>query len=374
MVLSAGWWLLVACTGKGEAPAEHCEEGCETGINQDDTGISQDDTGAGGDTDTGGVGDPCAEPSVTFEAEGGGPQDLTAALTSGDYTTLEAPGRLLVCPGTWYARLLLRAEIEVVGLGAGPEETILSGGESGTILDISGEGSLVSVSNLTLDRGAGLDTDHNSGGGGVYCDEGAAVFIEDAVFTRNFANDGAALYARECTVDLRRVEMTGNLSEDDGGALTLWFSAGTLEDVVIEGNEALDGGGVALFYSEVAMTRVRVADNEAGNFAGGIWVYDGAISMTDSEISGNTNAGDAGGILVYGSGAFDGVSFTDNSAPKGGGIFVYYEAEVEGTGCDFSGNSADDIYSADYSDEGGVSHVAGAGYSFSCAENVCQEL
>ena len=353
--------LLLGCGDKDTAD--------DSGIDDpgtDDSGIDTDDTADPGTS-------PCAEPTVTFVDEDGEETDLTEPLTSGEYTTLSDPGTLSVCPGTWYARLLLRADIEVVGLGADRSETILSGGESGTILDIGGP-RVVTVRNLTLDRGAGLDVDHNSGGGGLYCEENATVSIEDVTFSRGFANDGAGLYAISCTIEIQDSEFIDNLSEDDGGALTLWDSTATIIGVTFENNTALDGGAMALFTSEVTIEDTTITDNVSSYFAGGIWQYNSILTLRDVTLSGNLNSGnDGGGLLAYGTTTLERVSFTDNSAEGGGGLYVYFESEVTGTDCDFSGNSPDDIWVDDYGDDGGVSHTAGSGYSFVCAGNACWE-
>ena len=331
------------------------------------------DSGDPTDTDTGTSG-PCATPAAIFIDADGDETDLTDALTTGEYTTLSEPGTLSVCPGTWFARLLLRADIEVVGLGAEPSETVLSGGESGTILDLGGPRQFT-VRNLTLDRGAGLDVEHNSGGGGLYCEENGTVTVEDVTFSNGFANDGAGMYAVRCTVELTDTVFIDNLSEDDGGALTLWESTATLRGVTFENNTALDGGAMALFSSDVSIEDTVIVDNVASYFAGGIWQYDSTLALRDVTLSGNLNSGPfGGGLWSYGSATLERVAFTDNTVSgNGGGLYVYFDSEVSGTDCDFSGNSPDAIWTDDYSDEGGVSHTAGTGYSFQCGANTCWE-
>lgn len=324
------------------------------------------------DTDTDEPTGPCATPKVTFTPDGGGAQDITTFFETGEYLTLAIPGTLEVCPGTWFARVLLRADVTVRGLGETPEQTVLSGGESGTILDVLGPDVHVTVENLTLDRGAGLDVEHNSGGGGVYCEQQGLVTVTDVRFTNNFANDGSGLYSRDCTVDIARSTFTGNLSEDDGGAVTFWFSTVTLEEVEITDNVALDGGGMAAFNSDVTMTDSVVSGNTATQFAAGVWAYESNVIFEDVELEQNVNEGVTqygGGLVVHGTAELTRVDFVNNSAPKGGGLFVYYDAVVDGTSCDFAGNEPDDIYAAD--DPSGHSYDAGSSYSFSCAENAC---
>ena len=376
---------LVAC-GEQKSPESRCDTDCDdpaedTGDTDDtdDTGDTDDtddtdETDDTDDTDETGTENPCIETTVTFEHEDGTLEDVTDNLLTGAYLTLDSPGRLLVCPATWYARILVRANVDVVGLGATPADTVLSGGESGTILDVAGPDVVLHVGNVTLDRGVGLDVEHNSGGGGLYCEGFGEVSVEDTVFSHNEANDGAGLYAEDCEVTVTRSTFVDNVSEDDGGALTLWYSNGTFDDVLFSGNVGLDGGAMAMFYSTATMHDATFEDNASGNFAGGLWVYNGTLQMSASSFSRNTNSGgDAGGLLVYGSATLDTVSFDENSAMRGGGLFVYYESDVSGTLCDFSGNVPDDIYAPNYEEEGGTSYAAGAAYSFACDGNYCAE-
>lgn len=377
-------WLMVllGCTPKGTDDTA-CGDACgdsDTTAETGETGESGDtgdttetgDTGESADSGETGTVDPCLTSSVTFEHEDLTTEDLTAALLSGVYTTLDAPGRLLVCPGTWYARLLIRADVEVVGLGATPEETILSGGESGTILDVGGKDVTLTVGNVTLDRGVGLDKEHNSGGGGIYCEAFNAVDVHDAAFTNNFANDGPAIYVEDCEVSVRTSTFADNVAEDDGGAMTVWYSNATLDDVTFTGNESLDGGAMAVFYGSATVTGTVFEGNHGGTFAGAFWLYNSTLTMSDSTFANNTDDnGSGGGLIVYGAATLDGVTFSGNSAPLGGGLFVYYASVVDGTNCTFEDNTPDDIYAAGYSPEGGISYTAGTGVSFACAENVC---
>ncbi len=332
-----------------------------------------------GDTDTQDTGEPytgppgCETPHATFMAESGGTQDLTAVMSDGTYTTLDVPGTLEVCPGTWFARLLIRADITVTGLDEGPETTILSGGESGTILDLAG--ATLTVKNITLNRGAGLDVDHNSGGGGVYCAEQGTVIVEDAVFSENFANDGAAIYTQECSVEISDSLFIDNLVDDDGGAVALWYSDAEIEDTVFESNVGLDGGALAIFYGELYASDLTVSNNQSTNFAGGFWTHESTVTIVDSVFEGNVNTGtQGGGMLINGSANLNRVAFRNNSTPRGGGIFVYWEADVLGTNCSFSDNTPDDIFAADYSTNDGVSHFGSEDYSFFCEHNACSEI
>ncbi len=350
-----------------------CGASTTTDSGDDTETTSTTDTNTNTDTDTGTT--ACEQAVVTFTTTDGVVNDLTSFFESGEYLTLGLPGTLTVCPGTWFSRVLVRADLSVVGLGDLPADTVLSGGESGTILDVLGPDVTLSVENITLDRGAGLDVEHNSGGGGIYCEQQGTVITQDVIFSNSFANDGAGIYTRECTLEMTDTSLVDNISEDDGGAMTLWFSTATMDHVSFQRNDALDGGALAMFNSDVTITDSLFQDNTASTFAAGIWVYDSTITIQDTTITGNTNDGSdyGGGLLVYGDATLARVVFTNNNAPLGGGIYVYYQSTIDGTDCDFSLNNPQDIYVDDGSSGSGDSITAGADYSFTCADNSCSE-
>ncbi len=375
-MIGAHWIFFVGLLGCGDKDESTSETGCEADCDTGDTGdTTSNDTG-----DTGDTGEPsaCATATATFIGDYGLVEDLTEDLTDGTYTTLGQPGRLEICPGTWFVRLILEADIDVIGLGTTPEDTILSGGDSGTILDLSGSGVLVRVENVTLDRGAGLyQKKHNLGGGAVACSDEASLFVQDVIFSNSTADDGAGLYGRECEIDVTSVTFENNAVDDDGGAVTLWYSTATFQDVTFSNNSALDGGAMAMFYSDVSISEATFKDNSSSWFSAGIWTFDSALALTDVSFSGNENSGGeasgfGGALLAYGEASLERVSFEDNAARLGGGLFVYTNAVVEGIDVDFGGNTEHDVWIADYSEEGGQGITAGTGLSFSCADNVCE--
>lgn len=328
------------------------------------------------DSDSGPVGSAACPDGdvVTFYGDDGSTVDETEAMLSGDYTTFDQSGTLRFCPGTWYARLLVRADILLVGLGDDPSETVLSGGESGTILDVDGGASL-NVQDVTLDRGAGLDVDHNSGGGGVYCGGDGAVNVDTVVFSNNFANDGPGLYTQSCTITIAHSAFVDNLADDDGGALTVWYTHLTVDDTTFSGNEALDGGALALFYGSATLTGLSFTGNTSNHVAGAAWFYNATVDLSDTTFDGNVNTVDAGGaVLLAGTGTFTDTTFTDNSALRGGGLFVYWDSSATGTDVTFSGNTPEDVFAADYSDAGGVAYTESGSVNFSCVDNACTGL
>lgn len=371
-------FLLLACdTNPADSgAAETADTGSPDTADSADTGAeSGDSAGDSGDTaDTADTSetDWCTASVVQFAGSDGVVEDVTASFLSGAYLTLDAPGTLHVCPGTWYSRVLVRAAIVVEGHGATPADTVMSGGESGTILDVLGPVGTLEVRNVTLDRGVGLDVDHNSGGGGIYCEGEGTVLAEDVVFSNNFANDGPGLYVRYCETTVTRSEFVDNIAEDDGGAATIWYANAAFDEVTFTRNTALDGGALCVFYGSATVTNSVIEGNQSEHFAGGVWTNESTLFMSDTRIADNHNTVDnGGGLLLAGEGTLERVTFEDNEAPRGGGLFVYYESIVTCTNCSFAGNVAEDVYVADYSSAGGVSLTGSDDWSFSCASNVC---
>jgi hypothetical protein len=367
------------------------ESGDDSGDDSaDDSGPDDSGPDDSGPDDSGWTDTPpdCTTPVASFHGADGSVTDLTAAFGVGTFTTLDEPGNLWVCPGTWWTRVILRADIAVIGLGEDPADTILDAGEDGTILDVGGPHTYT-IENVTLNRGAAYDTSHNSGGGGIFCcGDGTAckipsaksrstVVVDDVVFTNNTGDDGSAFYSLECDFDVKNSLLADNTSDDDGGAVNLRYSTATFDSVTFDNNQGLDGGVMAMFYSSVTIANSTFSNNTGGNYSAGIWAtYDTSLVISDTVFENNTNAAlrktaYGGAIIAYETATLERVSFIDNTAPKGGGIFVYYDAVIDGIDCDFSGNDPEDIYAADYSDEGGVSYTAGLDYSFSCADNAC---
>jgi predicted outer membrane repeat protein len=267
----------------------------------------------------------------------------------------------------------VRADVSIVGMGANPEDTVLSGGESGTILDVLGPDVTVDVQNLTFDRGAGLDVDHNSGGGGIYCEQQGLVNVENAAFTNNFANDGAAIYVRDCTLNVKSASFVGNTSDDDGGAVTVWYGHATLDDTHFDNNQALDGGAIAVFSGALTVTNSTFADSRATSFGGAIWMaYESDLVMSDTTIETSVNSGSkyGGALLIHGTAELDRVTLTDNEAQHGAGIYVSAGSVVDGNACNFANNDHDDIYAAGETSDG-TAYNAGSNYSFTCEDHAC---
>lgn len=343
-----------------------------SGGRDDDTATGGEDTGSGsgGGDDTGEeVPESCG--FVRFTTESSGEEvDLTEAFSTGQEVLLDEDGHLEVCTGTWFSLLTVEASVSITGSGSRPGHTVLSGGESGTVVVVQGAGAAVALSQLTLDRGAARGEGNQERGGGLRCEEGARVTLADVVLSDNTAYDGGGLFAGQgCTVVGSGVRFTGNSTEDDGGAFRAEGAEVSLSGATFEDNDGRDGGVMIAWESVVALAGSTFAGNRSRDSQGGALLhYDGVLTVEDSRFEGNEALTVGGAASVFGEASFRRVDFVGNTATEGGALYVY---PAYGTlaceDCSFSGNAPDDVGvegvgSYDYEGAGEVGFVCdGAG-------------
>ncbi len=368
-------WLalaLAACGGKELPPPPGGDGGAgDSGLGGGDGGgvdsappgdTDPGDSGAdsaGGDTDTGEPLPDCAE--VTFQPASGAAEDLTAAFTAGDPVTLDRPGALTFCPGAWFVQLILAADVAVAGMSERREVTVLSGGESATVVTVAAEGASVSLTDLTLDRGAALGVGNDRAGGGLRCEVAAAVALENVALTNHRAYDGGALYAAGgCAVTAHGAHFSGNETEDDGGALRLEGASAALYDVVFEDSAARDGGAIINDGGTLLIEGGEVRGSAAGNQGGALLHYGGALTLREVVFAGNSASGYGGALMLLGDATLEAVRFEGNAGSRGGGIYTYGNyGTLTCAGCGFSDNRPDDLYA-----------IAAEGGSFDFGEDV----
>lgn len=284
----------------------------------------------------------CGTALFTSEA---GTLDLTEALSTGTAVALEEDGTLHLCRGLWFGFLAIRARVVIEGEGA--ESTVLSGGETATILQVSGEGNRLEVRDLSLDRGAAPAEDGNSGSGGALrCLEGSEVLIERAVISNNTGYDGAGVFGRDgCDVEVHETDFLNNRSLDDGGAFRVNRGRATLVDTRFIGNAAKDGGGLIFHESEVLVEGCHFEDNFSTDSQGGaILQYFGPLTVRDTTFVANHSLVWGGALSLFGDTVLEGVRFEGNASGEGGAVMLYTDhGTLSCVDCEFLGNSPDDV-------------------------------
>lgn len=213
-----------------------------------------------------------------------------------------------------------------------------SAGAGGGIRNLSG-------SRLTLDAAILLDNTAASGGGGIFNEgelETAASTVRGnrADSDGNGSGDGGGIANREpgaspgtASALVRTSLVEDNTAANGGG---IGNSGGldaqlTLEGSEVRGNTAAKaGGGVhstgVLVVNETTVSANFAAGELGGDGGGGIRIDGGQLEIRSSSIEANAIAASGnGGGLHLSSGAealIDGVSITDNTAFRGGGVYV----------------------------------------------------
>ena len=210
-------------------------------------------------------------------------------------------------------------------------------------------------------------------GAGIYCDSGSKVTIVDSTVERNTAAQGAGLYCTSGSATIQRSTFRLNNGQLTGG---LYFSGGgisVIEDTLIANNNAIktdatdtvvviSAGGISYCCGSLTIRHSIIRDNVARNDrvenntvrGGGLNVGGGAVLIENSTISGNAVSGslgdsemNGGGIigLTGGTGKITLVNSTvsGNSAEgSGGGIWVDENFHLELRNTTIFGNSGVD--------------------------------
>jgi hypothetical protein len=121
---------------------------------------------------------------------------------------------IMLSPGNYSESLAMRGGITIMGTGARPEDTVLSGDYLHKILSLVGDARPARIENITLQDGF-------AGSGGAATIDGADVTFID-------------------------VHFIGNTAASEGGALFAYNSRVTLRDCVFYANYSLGGGGGAV--------------------------------------------------------------------------------------------------------------------------------
>ena len=230
--------------------------------------------------------------------------------------------------------------------------SVIDGAAQFRLLYAPGTADLV-VDNMTLQNAQGgalqaargtvtvtnsLFTDNQTdtiGGAAVYAGSGD-ITIDNSLFARNTAPNGGAIYAYSGDLELTRVHLEDNSSEQSGGGL--WAARGqvTINEGTVTGNTAQSGqgGGIYVESGPVSITDSTFNANlvlpvTMSNYRGGaVSIGSGELIITNSQFTYNTSG--AGGAVAAESGAVSIINsaFTHNLSngrdvhEGGGGLWV----------------------------------------------------
>lgn len=205
--------------------------------------------------------------------------------------------RIEVYPGEHVGCWTLENDITLIGVGGRPQDIMLRGDCSSTVITIPG--SSPRIQNLSI-SGGGILGDGGTRGGGILISAGSAAELHNVRVVDNYGERGAGLYIEDSSPDLVSVDVRRNMASYAGGGIWSQNSDLYISSSAIMDNRADDeyGGGIRLDGGQAFIWTSVVANNWADSFGGGL--YASQLEFLD----------------VFGS------EFADNSGTSGGGLHL----------------------------------------------------
>ena len=189
-------------------------------------------------------------------------------------------------------------------------------------------------------------TSHANGGGGLYSNSGNATVTDSTISSNNSSvGDGGGIYnASGSVLSITSSTISSNTANNNGGGI-YDYSTGTLtlSNVTITGNNSTGtsgggGGGLYIDNGDANVTNVTLSNNSAPR-GGGIYNQMGAtgVTISDSTISSNNVTMIGGGIYSLRPITISDSTIQDNTALfNGGGLYNSNGATISGS--TFNGN------------------------------------
>ncbi len=224
----------------------------------------------------------------------------------------------------------------VVDFNCGPENVIMN--VNTNVVDktvtvngngriaLSGEGLrqhflLIGSANLTLNDISLIDG-HAAQGGAIAIESGASATINRSFLTGNEAEStGGAIY-NQGTLTINHSTLGSNSTNGNGGAIGNVVGTVVVRDSYIINNQATHGGGLYTAAGQLALERTAVRSNISDNQGGGLSAF-GNTQITNVTFSNNR--------ALYGGGIYVGnvnpqlnllnATFNENRADTGGAIY-----------------------------------------------------
>ncbi|MBN1339383.1 MAG: VCBS repeat-containing protein [Bacteroidales bacterium] len=296
-------------------------------------------------------------PSFTYNSAGTYSVTLTAGdgvnsstLTKTDYITVQSepllinvPGDIwtiqgavdgaydgdtvLVQPGTYYENVMCQNKDIVIAsliLFTGDtsyiSQTIVDGGENGSVFQLSYQGETAELSGFTFTNGSYIL------GGGLQLSSSSAKVTHIKITGNQTTGNGGGIHISGAHPVLSNIKVTNNAAQAGGG---LYISSGNpiIKESAITGNTASAGAGLYLFSTSALIENNEITNNYAYTNGGGIYIHNCSPQIIGNLISGNwsdNQTSGAGGIRCNSNASPTMISNTivNNTGAYGGGLRV----------------------------------------------------
>ncbi len=226
-------------------------------------------------------------------------------------------GTIRIAAGTYTENLSFGKALTLQGAGA--NQTIIDGGQNGSVLTLNSGAGGSTVSGLTIRNGKS-----NNSGGGVYNPSNTSLTLANSIISGNGADHGGSI-GNDSTLLITATTVSTNTATfgggvDNRGALTVVNSTLSGNSAPSNGG-ALDneGGATALYNATIARNAVTQANGKGG----GVALGGGTVALSDTIVASNTAPAEANGPDCFG-------------ALTSGG----YNLIGDGTGCTGPANGA----------------------------------
>lgn len=321
--MNAAIWLLVACAVRGTT--------------RDDVPVPDNGPSSGDPPSA-----PPPNPVPDLDAAVLGVSRVRACPDgSGDTTTLaEAAARagdggvVVACGTVWRESLTLAGGTLTL---VGEAGTVLEGVAGSPILTVR-DGGRLTLRSLTLTGGDAAR------GGAIACID-ASFRGDGLVVSDSVAEGGGGLAGLRCAVELRDSTFAGNHARNDGGAVWLVRSSGSITRVSFLDGTAHRGGGLAMDGGNVSVLESRFVRNATTRFGAGAWVAQAPDTATfvGNDFLDNASVWSGGGLYVEGgSPDVSGNTFASNTTTEDGAGMTAWSASPIVSGNTFDRNIAED--------------------------------
>ncbi len=213
----------------------------------------------------------------------------------------------------------------------------------------SGAGLVASSCSLTITANSFEDNTATTNGGGAYLYQSRGD-ITGNLFQGNLANNGGGLYTYGNGVTISENEFRDNyvaVGENEtafGGGLFAYGSITATDNDFIDNESEDDGGAVYIYYSGGEFTGNLVQGNICHNDGAGVYSSVSSTYFADNTFEDNEAYDDAGGLRIYyGSSLIENNTLIGNVAnDDGGGMKMSHSADNDVRNCYFEGNVTGD--------------------------------
>ncbi len=276
---------------------------------------------------------------VDNDCDLGTPEDGLVSMDGANYPSIQqaiydsdwqtGASEILVCQGTYLENLDVFHDLTIVGV-YGAEQTIIDGQGLRATVTVDYD---ITLRGLTITGG-----DSYTGGGIDGFSYGSGhLNVEDCILEGNTAQFGGGIAGGENQdLTLADVVVRDNVAVASGGGIYLW--GGQMRRVEVLDNQGGFGGGLYLERGRLAVDAYSLVSGNDAEYGGGVY-------LTDSELAGGLPVEDntadyGGGVAGRGTVRFEQTEVRQNQAFRGGGAYLWYDADAVFEGVTIESNVA----------------------------------